>query len=220
MFETAGMQEGTVAVASMSEICSAMHEDIRSILKRARQESELALTEMSDSDDESAGGPEEDGTQGSADAATKQEDAAIRYVVIRDTSLKTYKAILNYLCTGHIDFAQVLSSCPRRRDELCSPKTIYRFAHKFQLDDLQQLALAAFGSQLRVSNVLAELFSPAAYLYPELQEVALAATIKLWKGLRISKGSAILDDVLERVQTGATDSSEAAAVAIKLLKRM
>ena len=214
MFETAGMEESTTFLPGTSKLDNAFRADLKQILADARETVEPVDDIMVDSDAE--GEPDAEGP-GLAAATASDEANPIRYIVVNNVPRQTYKAVLDYISTGRISFAALSSAGGSKIRDLPSPKSIYRFAHEFDLESLRKLALANFTSQLGADNVLQELFSPTCYFYDELQEAALTVAVENWQAI---KGSAKLDETMQKVDSGSTDSKEAAAVALKLLKRV
>lgn len=212
MFETAEMEESTNLLPGESNLDSAYRAELKKVLADARKTVEPVDDIMVDSDAEGEAGAVEAGSD-----ATASDTAVIRYVVVKDVPRQTYKAVLDYISTGKISFATLSSTRGSKVEDLPSPKSIYRFAHEFDLDSLRKLALADFTGQLGAANVLQALFSPTCYFYDELQEAALTVAVRKWQGIR---GSEIFEKIMEKVESGSTDSKEAAAVALKLLKRV
>ena len=213
MFETAEMEESTTFLPGAGKLDSAYRAELKQILGDAKKTLEPVDDIMVDSD-----------AEGEADAAGARPEAAasdtavpIRYVIVKDVPRQTYKAALDYISTGKISFAKLSSTQGNKVADLPSPKSIYRFAHEFDLDSLRKLALANFTAQLGAANVLQELFSPTCYFYDELQEAALTVAARNWREI---KGAEAVEKIMQKVESGSTDGKEAAAVALKLLKRV
>lgn len=102
--------------------------------------------------------------------------APYKNVVVKKTAFTTYAAVLLWLATRNITFAQPRSAPGQTRiADLtaanaanprlplpASPKSIYRLAHLLELEDLRTIALNEFSSQLQVDNAAVELFSDTA----------------------------------------------------------
>ncbi|KAK0214337.1 hypothetical protein IW262DRAFT_1440790 [Armillaria fumosa] len=86
----------------------------------------------------------------------------------------SWKALLGYLYTQEISFAPLKSSGALRTatsKDACSPKSMYRLAVKAGLGSLKDLAFECICSQLTPSNIVDEVFSGCAHLYPELLDM-------------------------------------------------
>ncbi|KAJ6554897.1 hypothetical protein DFH09DRAFT_1165841 [Mycena vulgaris] len=109
-----------------------------------------------------------------------------RVVPVKDHAFKTWNAVLHYLYTKTIVFSTLGSesgfarpaSTERRASVECSPKSMYRLADKFGLDDLKALALASLRSQLSAANIAREAFSNFTYLYPAIQTIEVEFLIR------------------------------------------
>jgi hypothetical protein len=117
----------------------------------------------------------------------------------------TYRTVLVYLVSSHIDFADLAStllplnpaadetrkeSFHRLRQQKVplplpvSPKSIYRLADLLELPTLKNLALDHFKTQLMVENVARELFSNTSALYNELRAAALDFAVEHWSEVK------------------------------------
>ncbi|KWU41117.1 hypothetical protein RHOSPDRAFT_23601, partial [Rhodotorula sp. JG-1b] len=99
-------------------------------------------------------------------------------VVINDAAFTTYQAILVWMSSRYIPESE--TSLP------ASPKSVYRLAHLLELDELQEIALNNFRSQLTVHNAATELFSDVASAYPALRDIALDFILENWTDVRAS----------------------------------
>ncbi|KAJ7159563.1 hypothetical protein C8R46DRAFT_1108599 [Mycena filopes] len=91
-----------------------------------------------------------------------------RVIVLKDTAFKTWKAFIFYLYTRQVNFRPLKSQgLPQSttNDPSCSPKSMYRLAEKFGLEDLKALALSSISSSLSETNILPEVFSAFTALY-------------------------------------------------------
>ncbi|GAA5877199.1 hypothetical protein JCM3774_000115 [Rhodotorula dairenensis] len=139
------------------------------------------------------------------DTAQEGLDFEYRQITVTETAYLTYRAVMLYLVTGHIEFLPLASSLapleplPKksRQDFLrgfdakyptlplpVSPKSVYRLAHLLQLDELQQIALDKFASSLTVNGAATELFSPVSIAYDELRKAAIEFAVKNWKAVQ------------------------------------
>lgn len=171
-------------------------------------------------------------------SATETTGKPFKTVTIIDASYSTYFATLVWMGTGNIRFAPLRSSfkypstlsalASKTRGEWlvaaneqhspefplpCSPKSIYRLAHLLELDDLAQLALSDFQSQLSLEIVVYEIFTDAASTYTALRDVAVAYAVQNWR--EVAKSNA-LKKVKERADSGELDTG--LLLAIELMK--
>ncbi|KAH7903899.1 hypothetical protein BJ138DRAFT_1107281 [Hygrophoropsis aurantiaca] len=101
-------------------------------------------------------------------------------VYVKDTAYKTLRALVYYCYTGQITFSplkstnDVVERLPSDgRDNRCSPKSMYRLAHKLGIKALETSALAAIRDHLSKNNILDELFSSFTSKYPVVQEMEM-----------------------------------------------
>ncbi|KAH7907586.1 hypothetical protein BJ138DRAFT_483961 [Hygrophoropsis aurantiaca] len=97
-------------------------------------------------------------------------------VYVKGTAYKTWRAFIHYCYTGHIGFlplksSEAVSKRPTQDEEdlRCSPKSMYRLAHRLDIHSLKATALAAIEENLSKTNVLGELFSKFTSQYPVIQ---------------------------------------------------
>lgn len=144
--------------------------------------------------------------------------ASFKRVDVTEEMYTTYRAVLCWIGTNHIDFARLNSSkCynrvspstksgasaqPREYHSLptpASPKSVYRLASLLELPALAKLAHENFESQLTPQNAAYELFTDIADTYPEIRDSALACVVKNWKEVVVSAAYA---DVEARAVSG------------------
>lgn len=107
-----------------------------------------------------------------------------RTVFVKDIAYKTWQALLSYLYTGRVAFAPLRSAVQSSNDRtntvnlrhpfdppLCSPKSMYRLADKYGLEELKKLAYDNICSQLTADNVLPEVFSKFTSRFSEIREL-------------------------------------------------
>ncbi|CDO69305.1 hypothetical protein BN946_scf184976.g24 [Trametes cinnabarina] len=112
-----------------------------------------------------------------AKSATNFAGRKGRVVFIEDFAYRTWAAFLFYAYFDKLSFAPLRSceraaqhSAPKPYDApLCSPKSMYRLAEKYDIPSLKNEAFYAIQSQLMAQNILVELFSPFTLTYPEIQ---------------------------------------------------
>ncbi|ORY88837.1 hypothetical protein BCR35DRAFT_329734 [Leucosporidium creatinivorum] len=161
------------------------------------------------------------------------QDSDIVYdneLVITEASYSTYKALLIFLQTRRIHFAQLSStknllnsfidtktlfhSTTTTNSSLlppASPKSIYRLADFLSLPSLCTLALHDFSSQLTVSNVMHELFSDVAHSHDQLLMAALAFAVLHVGEVRRSRG---FGEVQRRGREGGLEAQERKVVGL------
>ncbi|GAA6035693.1 hypothetical protein JCM8097_004974 [Rhodosporidiobolus ruineniae] len=157
--------------------------------------------------------PEEDALEEDADSATDAfllsqflpaptpppQDHLFYQIRITGAAYTTYRAVLCFLQTGYCPFAPLSSSATstssvspapvaQEHPSLplpASPKSIYQLADLLDLPTLSSLALSNLRSQLTISNVATELFSPFAYAHDKPRAVMVAFVLRnraaVWK---------------------------------------
>ncbi|KAH9895074.1 hypothetical protein C8Q73DRAFT_486013 [Cubamyces lactineus] len=120
--------------------------------------------------------------------ATTSSTAVHHTISIPDVAFKTFRAFVYYAYTGDIQFAPlksieqppsndaraaVVSSMQADVSFRCSPKSMYRLADKYGLDELKERALKNIRSQLAhaPNAVLPELFSQFSARYPQVMTI-------------------------------------------------
>ncbi|KAI0711678.1 hypothetical protein C8Q76DRAFT_737486 [Earliella scabrosa] len=100
-----------------------------------------------------------------------------RVVFIEDIASRTWKAFIFYAYSGKLSFAPLTSTKNKSRRRglqslngtpTCSPKSMYRFAEKYDIGDLKKAAFDNLRGQLSPKNIFVELFSSFTALYPEI----------------------------------------------------
>ncbi|KAJ7056187.1 hypothetical protein C8F01DRAFT_377303 [Mycena amicta] len=105
-----------------------------------------------------------------------------RVVTIKGHAHKTWIALLYYLYTKKIVFRALKSTNAKKEKEKltedpapgpleCSPKSMYKLADAFGLNELKALALASLKSQLSAKNIVCEAFSSFTSVYTEVQYI-------------------------------------------------
>ncbi|KAI0929768.1 hypothetical protein AcV7_010398 [Taiwanofungus camphoratus] len=89
-----------------------------------------------------------------------------RRVFVKDSAFNTWKAFVFYIYTG-----KIVERTRLYRPPPCSPKSMYRLADKYDLQELRQLAIDDIRSKLSADNILTELFSRFTSRYPEIQQL-------------------------------------------------
>ncbi|KIJ59613.1 hypothetical protein HYDPIDRAFT_33053 [Hydnomerulius pinastri MD-312] len=88
-----------------------------------------------------------------------------RYILVKDTAFRTWKALLFYLYTGRVVFCDLRSqgrASPAALDSTsepprCSAKSMYRLARKVGCERLEVKALDAIRERLSMDNIIPEL---------------------------------------------------------------
>lgn len=109
---------------------------------------------------------------------SRKPDTFLRKVYVKDVAFRTWKALIFHVYTGRISFGPLRSQLPTgvssRSDSaghtlLCSPKSMYRLADKYDMKDLKELARTDIQSKITTQNVVPELFSTFASRYPDIR---------------------------------------------------
>ncbi|KAI6164187.1 hypothetical protein EDD17DRAFT_379521 [Pisolithus thermaeus] len=102
----------------------------------------------------------------------------LRKVYVKDVAFRTWKALIFHIYTGRISFGPLrsqpstgtsLRSGSADHTPLCSPKSMYRVADKYDLKGLKALARANIQSKITAQNVVPEVFSTFASRYPDIR---------------------------------------------------
>ena len=186
--------------------------DIANILTEHRLLDDRPLTLVEDSDDESAEGAKEMKIDN-----PEKDDSVVRFIIVTDASMKSYRALFKWIDTRQISFSGLKSLGSVRDPHLSSPKSIYALAHKLGIQGLQNVALANFSTQLTAKNALQELFSGHASIYPEISSAAMKAVIANAKTIKAAGGPEYLTEVL---RSGQCDMEYASAMAGELFKKL
>ncbi|KAI1796416.1 hypothetical protein LXA43DRAFT_1079581 [Ganoderma leucocontextum] len=104
-----------------------------------------------------------------------------RVVFLGDVAYRTWKAFILYAYYDDLNFSPLkYQQKPRSKEQdpykapLCSPKSMYRIAHKYDIASLKEKASNDIKSKLSPSNILEEIFSTfTASLYPDIQAIEL-----------------------------------------------
>ncbi|CAD6575420.1 MAG: hypothetical protein CYPHOPRED_005704 [Cyphobasidiales sp. Tagirdzhanova-0007] len=146
-----------------------------------------------------------------------EEASGSRCVIINDTPYLTYKALFEWLLIGHVEFGNLQSAASDKRPGLSSPKSLYRLCHKLEIDDLAQLSLKNYDSQLSATNALKELFSDTSFTYAELKDVALKVVLENWSEFKSEGGLKILLAATEKEEN---DTVQVAKMALEVLQEV
>lgn len=202
LFES-GYKEGEDKLQSLSKWKKMLASDVASIMddfQSSRNAADSSTFEDSDAEDDSEVDPSEGKAKHAAGQTdSSEEDTAIRYVVVNDATSKTYRAVLQWIESETIYFSTLTSVVPKdiaRQPATASPKSVYALAHKLGITALQNLALEQFSKQLYSHNVLKELFSTHAALYPEIAEAAMKAAIEYMPAIKSSGEHTYISDVM------------------------
>ncbi|TBU64518.1 hypothetical protein BD310DRAFT_806323 [Dichomitus squalens] len=103
-----------------------------------------------------------------------------RVVHLDDVAYTTWKGFIFFAYFGELNFAPLKSQPGSLRMEpashaapLCSPKSMYRIAHKYDISSLREKAVADIKAKLSPSNILEEIFTTFTSLYPEVRDVEI-----------------------------------------------
>jgi len=133
-------------------------------------------------------------------------------IVLLGAASRTWEALLYYLYTGCIEFAPLTQNESDREDFFSryrsentdrptppSCRSIYRLAHKLELEGLRKLALQHLESQLSPETVLTDVFSEFTARYDEVKEMELSLVVRYWNFL---KASAAFKEKMVEVTSG------------------
>ncbi|KAF7293960.1 hypothetical protein MKEN_01459800 [Mycena kentingensis (nom. inval.)] len=83
----------------------------------------------------------------------------------------TWVALIHYICTGQVVFRKIGVVEDEEDDAMptTSPKSMYKLADEYGLDDLKSLARASISSQLTEANIVRECFSKFTSLFSEIR---------------------------------------------------
>jgi len=98
---------------------------------------------------------------------------------LQDGALRTWQAMVLYLYSSddQVTFKPLQSSSVNQRSTsdvwACSPKSMYRLAHKFKLRELEGRAMESIKRDLSAENIVQELFSDFTWRYPDILQMEL-----------------------------------------------
>lgn len=110
---------------------------------------------------------------------SRKPGTSLRKVYVKDVAFRTWKALIFYVYTGRISFGPLRSQPPTGVSSrsgsaghtlMCSPKSMYRLADKYDMKDLKALARTDIQSKITAQNVVPELFSTFASRYPDIRD--------------------------------------------------
>ncbi|KAI0661273.1 hypothetical protein C8Q70DRAFT_704611 [Cubamyces menziesii] len=146
----------------------------------------------------------------------------VHTVFIQDIAYRTFKAFVHYAYTGSIEFSTLRSldgskpdtgaSEVRLSEFACSPKSMYRLADKYGLNELKELAAQNIKSQLTAGVALPELLSRFTARYPQV--MALEIGFICTPGKVLSESLTNLDEWMDRVVIGDLPHARPALVAL------
>ncbi|KAJ3521949.1 hypothetical protein NM688_g8947 [Phlebia brevispora] len=155
-----------------------------------------------------------------------------RVIVLPDISFNTLQSLVYYLYTGEVSFANLKSQSQSSlfyhcivpppgsepfayRAPLCSPKSMYRVADKYGLDELKQKAADDIKTKLCAENIFQELFSTVTSTHDEIRswQVAFACDKNIYETMAMN-----ISPWISRVATGELAHCE--PVVSDLIKQM
>ncbi|KAH9941015.1 hypothetical protein B0H21DRAFT_753592, partial [Amylocystis lapponica] len=127
-----------------------------------------------------------DATAQEVPALYKDFGKAGKSVFVKDMAFKTWQAFVFYTYFEKVAFAPLRSQTDTPglvvnkqgwpdlyEAPLCSPKSMYRLAEKYDLTALRQLAITNIKTKLSGDNILLELFTPFTSRYPEILQLEI-----------------------------------------------
>ncbi|KAH9938930.1 hypothetical protein B0H21DRAFT_52118 [Amylocystis lapponica] len=116
----------------------------------------------------------------------KELGQAHRTIFVKDMAFRTWQAFIYYTYFEKVNFSPLRSQTGTSRKvvkghrqtelyqpPLCSPKSMYRLADKYDLKDLRELAKNDIKQKLTEDNILVELFSHFTSNYSEILELEI-----------------------------------------------
>ena len=152
------------------------------------------------------------------DDALESGEFPHKQVTITQAAFSTYRAVLLWLSTGYIGFAQPSSAyasksstSPSRNDTLLlahqsnprhpflvSPKSVYRLAHVLELTDLESLAVRYFRDEaLTLKTAPVELFSELSSDHALWRDMVVEWVVERWYSVERSKAWQAMMDRFE-----------------------
>ncbi|KDQ57707.1 hypothetical protein JAAARDRAFT_272821 [Jaapia argillacea MUCL 33604] len=167
--------------------------------------------------------PEENGEDGKLNGvrSSRQPDHT-HSVLIKDISWRTLHAVVMYIYTGEVAFSWSRSTLD---DNLategqpnkllpCSPKSLYRAAHKLGIPELEYMALEAIREGLSEENIVDEVFSTFTCSHKKVQEVEIDI---LWSKIKSPQVSQRLGQITNEVALGKVPHCQCAPVPSALM---
>ncbi|KAG6902048.1 hypothetical protein C0995_005104 [Termitomyces sp. Mi166 len=151
------------------------------------EDSDLESDIDQDAKDSDDLGSEVSSTRSEQEPSSRKLSDNEQAILIDDIASSTWKVLMFYLYTGEIHFKLLKSrtlSCDAKlngHEVSCSPKSMYRLATKFGHEELRKLSLEAIIRDLKEDNIVEELFSYFASMYPEVQKAEFEALTPLLK---------------------------------------
>ncbi|BGP45326.1 hypothetical protein JCM10450v2_001144 [Rhodotorula kratochvilovae] len=163
-----------------------------------------------------------------------QPTAPYKRIMVKDTAYTTYRAVLLWMQTDHIEFAPLHSSFRKdgetvavaqaaRLEALQQPSSstsssssIYRLADLLSLDTLKSVALANYISQLTPQNAAHELYSDIAGCYAPVRDAILEYVVERWSEVKGAKATMEMQDKADACEL----SAEALGTAMRLAGRL
>ncbi|EPQ50617.1 hypothetical protein GLOTRDRAFT_141419 [Gloeophyllum trabeum ATCC 11539] len=147
-----------------------------------------------------------------------------RTIVVKDTALRTFTALLRYFYVGDINFAplksqhvEVIQDINKSLNEThpsCSPKSMYRLADKLDLQDLKNKSFEALRCRLSKDNIVEEAFSKFTWTYDEVRDMEVEALCKFCKS---ADGDEVMDKVKQFMSTAPVEDFRRSMELVSLL---
>ncbi|KAH8093851.1 hypothetical protein BXZ70DRAFT_908978 [Cristinia sonorae] len=128
---------------------------------------------------------------------------------VRDGAFKTWQSMVLFLYDfdDHIVFnplrscsnSNVMRNVAAEEDSFgCSPKSMYRLAAKFELQELKTLAEKSLKAQLTADNIVSELFCDFTWRYPEVLQMEIQVFNEHYQNLAVQNGMAQVFDKISK----------------------
>jgi len=201
-------ERGFLDVSDEYEEDSDLDPDEEAVIEEVSQD--VASISVSVSDDTASVGSSAYSKVTCGEIGAASSPHAARKLVVTGAAYKTWKAFLVYVYTGKIKFSPLTSRTsgnPKDADtsdeqfygSQCSPKSMYRVAHKLRIEPLKKLAFEAIRSNLTNENILHEILSKFTAMHPEVLETETTFFMahRREKGVMVS-----FPKMMERVMRG------------------
>ena len=199
MFDS-GFQESEKYLPNTSQWRKQFQMDITEVIKAYRKDKSMKRFSASTASSSSAS---------VADSASP--DTPIRYVVVTDADMHTYRTILHFIRGGKPG-----STLFGIHAGSAHCKSVYILAHKLDIETARKEALDAYAQALHSGNALQELMSADSFLYAELKETAMNCALKHRRS--ISMGAK--ECIAKIGENGQVDGQQLLLTALELYDRV
>ena len=136
----------------------------------------------------------------------------IRYVVVQDTSMDVYQAVIDWIMSGCIDFG----STPLSVDD----KSVYALAHFLHIPALQNLALLQLKAQLKLGTIIPELFSEHSLLYKAWKDTVMQVAVIHWNSIKQDNHQLAIASIIHDARADEQTQKDMLDIMTELLSRV